>query len=348
MRLEMGGVGFYGDSRFLHIDVGNVRYWPRMSYAQLARVFPDGKSVLVASNGQPLPGYEEARAELATSGRVAQAQVPPPQNGKDFFSWLFGTGKSADETEEESVQQVAAAPAGAARNRQMAMADPEGEDAGPQKAETAVAEVLPVPPHRPKDFLALAVVEPPSRPAPFVTASLSTNAATRGKATDPIGDLVQESAQSSAPQAVRSGSLPTIITRGASEGALARSARAPRPEPQVLAYAPVAQMDGLRSAVHGNAGGKIAQRDLQSAAEMAHLQHEMILAPNLTGLRRAGRIETAALSQKLAAGYLARFSTLATSLPTDRFVGPAVVGLRTADRSRMVFVDSSIALKSGE
>ena len=53
MRLQRGGVGFYPGS-FVHVDVGSVRHWPRMTHDQLARVFPDGRTVHVPSNGQPL------------------------------------------------------------------------------------------------------------------------------------------------------------------------------------------------------------------------------------------------------------------------------------------------------
>ncbi len=34
-----------------------------MSYDQLARIFPDGKSVHIAADGRTLPGYEEARVD---------------------------------------------------------------------------------------------------------------------------------------------------------------------------------------------------------------------------------------------------------------------------------------------
>ena len=42
------------DTPFVHLDVGNVRSWPRMSYEQLVRLFPDGKTVHLPTNGQPL------------------------------------------------------------------------------------------------------------------------------------------------------------------------------------------------------------------------------------------------------------------------------------------------------
>lgn len=369
MRLEMGGVGFYGDSSFVHIDVGGVRYWPRMTYAQLSSVFPDGKTVLIPSNGKPLPGYEEARAELASSGRVAQ--VPPSQKGGNFFAWLFGINKgSADEHEEEAAQTAAAQNA-AGQSSRIAEAEraPPAQKAQQNKSTQLASRVAandhrsdkarPVPPPRPDDFFALADVPlPPERPAKpsFMTASLRDDAATGGVAGDPIGDLVKANRPVAATYVA---GLPTIITHGASESALARQAgHAPQAaSPQVLAYAPVAQMEGLRSAVHRKAARKAekagwaaAAAGLQapSGAEIAKLENEMILSPTLTGLRRAARVETAALSQKLAAGYLVRFAALATNLPTDRFSGPAVVGLRKAERSRMIFVDSTIASKEGE
>lgn len=74
MRLQNGGVGYYPNAYtpFVHLDVGSVRAWPRMTRAQLASIFPDGKTVHIPSDGRPLPGYDEARAEvLAKGGTVA-------------------------------------------------------------------------------------------------------------------------------------------------------------------------------------------------------------------------------------------------------------------------------------
>src|SRR5215207_6576754 len=72
MRLQYGGVGFYGSTGFLHLDVAGVRAWPRMTRSQLARLFPDGKTVHLPSDGKPLARYEEAKAEILTRrGNVA-------------------------------------------------------------------------------------------------------------------------------------------------------------------------------------------------------------------------------------------------------------------------------------
>jgi uncharacterized protein YcbK (DUF882 family) len=99
MRLQRGGVGWYPSSNFVHLDVGNVRAWPRMSYDQLVRLFPDGKTVHLAADGRTLPRYEEARAEIASRGGV-MADVPQAApSGGGLFAWLFG--KHDEERDEE-------------------------------------------------------------------------------------------------------------------------------------------------------------------------------------------------------------------------------------------------------
>lgn len=70
MRLQRGGVGFYPNAHtpFVHLDVGSVRSWPRMTRDQLVRLFPDEKTVHLPADGQPLAGYELARAEILSGG----------------------------------------------------------------------------------------------------------------------------------------------------------------------------------------------------------------------------------------------------------------------------------------
>lgn len=64
LRMQVGGVGYYptSGSPFVHMDTGSVRMWPKMSRAQLARVFPNGKTLYLPADGGPLPGYAEALA----------------------------------------------------------------------------------------------------------------------------------------------------------------------------------------------------------------------------------------------------------------------------------------------
>jgi hypothetical protein len=67
MKRQVGGVGYYptSGSPFVHLDTGNVRAWPRMTRAQLQKVFPDGRTLHLPAEGKPLS--EEGR-------RYAQAQ----------------------------------------------------------------------------------------------------------------------------------------------------------------------------------------------------------------------------------------------------------------------------------
>ncbi|MFJ1311849.1 DUF882 domain-containing protein [Agrobacterium sp. P15N1-A] len=65
MQMQIGGVGFYptSGSPFVHLDVGSVRAWPRMSRQELARIFPNGNTMHLPADGRPLPGYEQAVAD---------------------------------------------------------------------------------------------------------------------------------------------------------------------------------------------------------------------------------------------------------------------------------------------
>jgi hypothetical protein len=111
MRLQNGGVGYYPSSYtpFVHLDVGSVRAWPRMTRAQLVRLFPNGKTVHIPADGEPLPRYEEARAEiLARGGTVAgytafanAGSIPEAQpRRKSFWATLFGWDDEDEDAEE--------------------------------------------------------------------------------------------------------------------------------------------------------------------------------------------------------------------------------------------------------
>jgi uncharacterized protein YcbK (DUF882 family) len=100
MRLQMGGVGFYPRSNtpFVHLDVGNVRAWPRMSRAQLAQIFPDGRTVHLPAEGGTMPGYQLALADIQRLGRgVGGSEGEDGDGGRSFFSALFGGGTDSGE-----------------------------------------------------------------------------------------------------------------------------------------------------------------------------------------------------------------------------------------------------------
>jgi hypothetical protein len=87
MQMQYGGVGYYPSSGFVHVDTGSVRAWPRMQRDQLARLFPNGKTAHLPSNGPPLPGYEEARAEIQT--RNAQLASAGSSSVGNLIASLF-------------------------------------------------------------------------------------------------------------------------------------------------------------------------------------------------------------------------------------------------------------------
>ncbi|GAB5374901.1 MAG: hypothetical protein AcusKO_13630 [Acuticoccus sp.] len=98
IKRQVGGVGYYprSGSPFVHFDTGRVRAWPRMSYGELARIFPDGKTLHIASNGKTLSGYGAAeRAEKA--GKLASLRSGGGNGGGGGLS-LFGFGGSGRQT----------------------------------------------------------------------------------------------------------------------------------------------------------------------------------------------------------------------------------------------------------
>jgi uncharacterized protein YcbK (DUF882 family) len=104
LRLQRGGVGFYptSGSPFVHLDTGNIRHWPRMTHDQLVRVFPDGRTVHIPSDGTPLKGYELARADIEHRGDGDDAATVSKPS---LLARLFGNKSQDDEDE-------GAAPAG--------------------------------------------------------------------------------------------------------------------------------------------------------------------------------------------------------------------------------------------
>src|SRR5262249_13172602 len=140
LRLQRGGVGYYptSGSPFVHVDVGSIRHWPRMTHDQLVRVFPDGKTVHVPSDGVPLKNYQLALAEVERRGsapsamslaaarnagvRVADADVSPGR-GRNFLARLPGSGKD-ERAESEATAPRAGQPGAATARQQVAAAVP--------------------------------------------------------------------------------------------------------------------------------------------------------------------------------------------------------------------------------
>jgi uncharacterized protein YcbK (DUF882 family) len=135
MKMQYGGVGYYPSSSFVHIDTGSVRAWPRMSEEQLARLFPDGKTVHLPPSGKPLARYEEARAEIAARDvALASGATSGPSLGS-LLAGLFRRDQGAQPTSD--------AEAAPPQPRQVTLASAAG---------AALPEALtfmPLPPRRP-------------------------------------------------------------------------------------------------------------------------------------------------------------------------------------------------------
>ncbi|MCD2174091.1 DUF882 domain-containing protein [Rhizobium sp. C4] len=144
LKLQMGGVGYYptSGSPFVHMDVGGVRAWPRASRETLVRLFPDGKTIHLPTDGKPLPGYQAAMADYKRRMGSDTVEIASSGGGrKNLFQMLFGGGDE-DESPEAitdnappKAQPPKAAPP-AAPPVQVASAEPE-----PQPKQTFIENI---------------------------------------------------------------------------------------------------------------------------------------------------------------------------------------------------------------
>ncbi|MFP5077208.1 DUF882 domain-containing protein [Rhizobium sp. YIM 134829] len=220
MKFQVGGVGYYptSGSPFVHMDVGGVRAWPRMSRSELVRLFPDGKTMHLPSDGSPLPGYEQAVADykrrvgadaiqVAGGGYSGPGDKATKRPGKTLMAMLFGGG---DEDEDASAiasgggsdSDDSEAPATAQRGKATpppantpVLAGVEGADETPVR-ETAVAAAeetvkAPVPLVRPafqdlpaESGVQTALVAPPRNAAQDALAAATPQAAAQEEFAD--------------------------------------------------------------------------------------------------------------------------------------------------------------------
>jgi uncharacterized protein YcbK (DUF882 family) len=169
LRLQRGGVGFYptSGSPFVHLDTGNIRHWPRMTHDQLVKVFPNGRTVHVPTDGVPLKGYELAKADIEKRGDGDDAATVGKSS---FLASLFkgkGKAKANDEEEEAAVPvepkkpaPVAiaaakpAAPATRAKIPTIQLASADLQSVPPPKAQAApVADKAAAKPQTPADII---------------------------------------------------------------------------------------------------------------------------------------------------------------------------------------------------
>lgn len=157
MREQVGGVGYYptSGSPFVHLDTGNVRAWPRMTRAQLEKLFPKGETLHLPVDGTPLSekGYQLAKNEwlqchaVPCTNRSTNATIRLAQNtdgqpsGKgSLLGWLFGT----DNNEEGDLQNDTAPGATVTTVAQVS----------PAQISTAAPAITPIPAARPVSLYA--------------------------------------------------------------------------------------------------------------------------------------------------------------------------------------------------
>jgi uncharacterized protein YcbK (DUF882 family) len=246
MRLQRGGVGFYPGS-FVHVDVGSVRHWPRMTHDQLARVFPDGRTVHLPSNGQPLARYAMALADIEKRGaspsgmslaaarnsgaigdedRVASA-ARPKKGG--ILSRLFGF--STDEEEDDD-----SAPANTAKPETRVAAV-----AAAVAARPAPAARVPLPQARP------AAIEARTASAPRPAGGFALASATSTPFTLPARTVPRPPAELTEPTDLSASRIETTasITSWLKDAEFARTNDRVSPG-MALAYAAAAAPEGQR------------------------------------------------------------------------------------------------------
>jgi uncharacterized protein YcbK (DUF882 family) len=157
MKMQVGGVGYYptSGSPFVHLDVGGVRAWPRMSRQELVSLFPDGNTVHLPADGKPLPGYQQALASykkrLSSGQQIEIASTSGGGSGKkrpNLLAMLFGGGDEDEDADAiaapEPVERPApSVPAARAQEPVMVAA------AEPQELPGVETIAAPVPQNRP-------------------------------------------------------------------------------------------------------------------------------------------------------------------------------------------------------
>ncbi|PIO97520.1 DUF882 domain-containing protein [Pleomorphomonas carboxyditropha] len=268
VQMQNGGVGWYpsANSPFVHIDVGSVRAWPRLSRTQLVGLFPDGKTAHIPTDGKPLPGYQQALAELqrekgaAAPVAMASASSSSKSSGKGLLAMLFSND------EEDSAEEIGSAdgdaPAVAAKPAPVApkIAPPAAAPAAPvlTAAFTSPPPAAPVAPERRVTSLAEATLPAGLEPAAVPTLTGADRLAMdnvplpQAKPSE-IADTAVELAMADAPMIMLPPTkppapvavpLPVAASREdaiAAQLALAEVAQDPAPQPaSALSFAPPA------------------------------------------------------------------------------------------------------------
>lgn len=327
LRLQRGGVGFYptSGSPFVHLDTGNVRHWPKMSRDQLARVFPDGKTVHIPADGRPMAGYQLALAEIKSRGErnvnsismASAGESSPMADGasvKKFFAKLFGKKDESGDDEESQITTVAAKPV-QAETIKVAAAEP-----APQTAN------VPLP--RPRPASEIAALEQQTQQQVQV-ASLNDRVALPAEITGaPQAGSEESLALGYAPDSIFSprgiAEAPTPV-----RNQMPRRASVPVATPETTASIPAAPK-ASRGTAKSTAAVAAPNAELYAGASRAPamlLDNRSIQA--LGEMRQQNPAIAMELAEPVRMTLDVRFSIAPEQPALSRFAGPAVVSLPT-------------------
>lgn len=342
LRLQRGGVGFYpsSGSPFVHLDVGGVRYWPRMPREQLARIFPDGRTVYLPADGRPLRNYALALADIRRRGSSAPSSLSlasaeragmiddasEPSNPPSLLARLFGFGENQNRPE-----QAAASKAKAGAQQPAASAKP---------VEVASTTTIPLPKMRPADAPMTVVATLPAA----ALAARPTKVAVASAQPTPSEIIRTRGYWVGAPDAPPSADDPLVLAAAHDDttGSLPRewTQRPPATPAAMLAYA-ADEPYRTRVVTRWAAATSVATKAkaARRASPMRMLDpwlDAVIMTPSVRtylSATRYGARELRSLQPLLdrpTRVIAMAFSQGEPSLPSDRFSGPAVVFVGTA------------------
>ena len=237
MRHQVGGIGYYptSGSPFVHADTGSVRAWPRMTRAQLKKVFPDGRTLHLPTDGKPLSAegrrYAEAEWKKCHSvpcngasfgGPVTMlasldGEAPlPAAKPRTLMGAIFGDGQQAVANAPASVQLASLG--GDPEQRvvpAIEIAAPMPALRGPMRAGAVTENGAPIPAQKSERVLLATLYTPATDGAATALAALDAIGTPAPKARvlmSPLPDMVTAYAGASDPGA--EAALRTILARG--------------------------------------------------------------------------------------------------------------------------------------
>lgn len=183
LKLQDGGVGFYptSGSPFVHMDTASIRHWPNISREQLAKIFPDGRTVHIPADGKPMRNYALALADVERRGKapngrsltaarnagvisesqVQEAELVTQRPRRTLLARVFGFGHNQNAVDAEP------APAPKQSRRPLVLAS-----VMPKPKPVITTRIVPLPAARPQPVV-VAAAKPKAAASPMVTASLS-------------------------------------------------------------------------------------------------------------------------------------------------------------------------------